>query len=398
MNRRDLLGYYERIMEISLELNATFDLMPLLRKIVLAAEELIQTEAASIMLLDEKTGQIRFAAASNIKPHELENIVVPINGSIAGWIVTHGEPRVINDIENEPQHFEGVDKEIHFQTRNILGIPMRTHDKVIGVLQVVNKIGDARFNDDDIIIARTLASQAGIAIDNARMFNQSDFISEMVHELRTPLLALRASAALLQRDDVSKTQHDDIVGRMHSEADRLIEMTNGFLDVARLESGRESLQSAVFDLTALLRECVVIVKPHADDKRVVLHAVEASYFAIADRNKIKQVILNLLTNGIKYNREGGDLFLDVRPISQTEYAHPFLAVSVRDTGYGIAEEHQQNMFQKFYRVPVLKDVADGSGLGLVICKQIVEAHGGHLSLESQLGVGSTFTFTIPQSE
>lgn len=398
MDRRDLLDHYERIMEISLELNATFDLMALLRKIVSAAKELIRTEAASIMLVDEATGQLRFTIASNIKPHEMENIVVPMEGSVAGWIVTHGEPRVINDIESEPQHFDGVDEEIRFHTRNMLGVPMRTHDKVIGVLQAVNKQDGLRFNDDDIMTARTLASQAGIAIENARLFQQSDFISEMVHELRTPLLALRASTTLLQRDDLPQEKRGDIVWRMRTETDRLIEMTSDFLDVARLESGRETIKSIPFDLKDLLDECVEVVKPQAGTKTVTLHVVEDIYYAVADRGKIKQVILNLLTNAIKYNREDGDIFLEVEPISEDDYEHPFLQISVRDTGYGISEEHQKNMFQKFYRVPALSDVARGTGLGLAICKQIIEAHGGHIRLQSQLDVGSRFMFTIPHYE
>lgn len=398
MDRRDLLDHYERIIEISQELNATFDLMSLLRKIVSAAKELIRTEAASILLVDEATGQLHFTIASNIKPHEMENIVVPIDGSIAGWIVTHGEPRVINNIESEPQHFEGVDEEIHFRTRNMLGVPMRSHDKVIGVMQAVNKIGDERFNDDDIITARTLASQAGLAIENARLFQQSDFISEMVHELRTPLLALRASTTLLQRDDLPEDKQEDIVGRMRLETDRLIEMTSDFLDVARLESGRESLKSHPFQLTDLLEECVDIVLPQASDKNVTIHLTDQIYFAVADRGKVKQVILNLLTNAIKYNREDGEIYLTVEPMIEDEHDHPFLQISVRDTGYGISKEHQKNMFQKFYRVPALSDVARGTGLGLAICKQIIEAHGGRIRLESQLDVGSNFMFTIPQSE
>lgn len=398
MDRRELLDHYERIIEISQELNATFDLMALLRKIVSAAKELINTEAASIMLVDEATGQLHFTIASNIKPHEMENIVVPIEGSIAGWIVTHGEPRVINNIESEPEHFEGVDEEIRFTTRNMLGVPMRTHEKVIGVMQVVNKVNDELFNDDDIITARTLASQAGLAIENARLFQQSDFISEMVHELRTPLLALRASTTLLQRDDLPEEKRGDIVGRMRSETDRLIEMTSDFLDVARLESGRESLKSEPFHLTDLLEECAEVVHPQAQDKGVSIYLPSGIHFAVADRGKIKQVILNLLTNGIKYNRDDGEIFISVEPIQEDEHEHPFWMISVRDTGFGISREHQKKMFQKFYRVPALSDVARGTGLGLAICKQIIEAHGGRIRLRSELDVGSNFMFTIPQSE
>lgn len=397
MDKKDLLEHYRRIIEISQELNATFDLMSLLRKIVSAAKELINTEAASIILLDEATGKLRFSIASNIKPHQLENIVVPIEGSIAGWIVTHGEPRVIEDVESEPQHFGGVDQEIHFRTRNMLGVPMRTHDKVIGVLQAVNKIGTDHFDDDDIMTARTLASQAGIAIENARLFQQSDFIAEMVHELRTPLAALRASTTLLQRDDLPEDKRGDIVGRMRSETDRLIDMTNDFLDVARLESGRENLKSEAFDMTDLLHECAEIVEQQAVGKNVTINVTQDTFYADADRGKIKQVVLNLLTNAIKYNREDGDIYLEIQPVSEEEHEHPFIQVAVRDTGYGIPEEHQKHMFQKFYRVPTLANVARGTGLGLAICKNIIEAHGGRIRLASQVDVGSSFMFTIPEA-
>ena len=217
MNQPNLLNHYRRIIEISQQLNSTYDLASLLKKIVSAAEELIETEAASIMLLDEGTGKLRFAIASNIKPHEMEDIVVPLEGSIAGWIVMHGEPRVIEDVAQETNHWQGVDDAIEFHTRNLLGVPMRTHDKVIGVLQAVNKVNEQRFTDDDIIMLRTLASQAGVAIENARLFQQSDFIAEMVHELRTPLAALKASTTLLERPDLPDDKRTNIVTTMRNE-------------------------------------------------------------------------------------------------------------------------------------------------------------------------------------
>jgi GAF domain-containing protein len=186
MRPEDLHAHYTRIFEITLQLGSTYDHVSLLRKIVFAAKELLDTEAASILLMDEASGKLSFAMSTNIKPHEMEELLVPLDGSIAGWIFTHGEPRVISNENAETSVFQGVGKKIDFITRNLLGVPMRAHKDVIGVMQAVNKINGDDFTDGDIQTLRILASQAAMAIENARLFQQSDFIAEMVHELRTP--------------------------------------------------------------------------------------------------------------------------------------------------------------------------------------------------------------------
>jgi len=395
MNQSDLLEHYKRIIEISQQLSTTYDHVTLLKKIVSAAKELLHTEAAAIMLLDEATGKLRFAMSSNIKPHEMEDIVIPLEGSIAGWIFTHGEPRVIQDAAHDPNHFQGVDDKIDFKTRNILGVPMRTHTHVIGVVQAVNKINNEHFNDEDIMTLRTLAGQAAIAIENARLFQQSDFIAEMVHELRTPLAALKASTALLQHPGLPREKRADIVDTMQGETERLISLTNDFLDVARLESGRVNLDVNLFPIHKLLLESAEIVSQQAEGKQITIHISDNDFVAEADRGKIKQVILNLLTNAIKYNRPDGTIEIRTQPVQEQE--HEYIQIAVADTGYGISREHQQHMFQKFYRVPTTANIERGTGLGLAICKNIVEAHGGHIWLESEEGVGSTFYITIPMS-
>jgi signal transduction histidine kinase len=394
INDATLIDQYKRIVEISQQLSSTYDLPTLLRKIVSVAKDLIHVEATSILLLDEASGQLRFAMSTNIKATEMEEILVPLDNSIAGWIVTHGEPRVIEQAENTV--YRGVDNKIDFQTRNLLGVPMRTHQRVIGVVQALNKHNNQKFNDDDIQMLRTLASQAAIAIENARLFQQSDFIAEMVHELRTPLAALKASTILLTRPDLPQEKRADIVVKMKNETERLIDLTSEFLDVARLESGRISLSVSQFSVADLINESVDIVAQQAQNKGIVIQVEESDLNAEADRGKIKQVVLNLLTNAIKYNRANGEIAVYIRPYE--DYDQAFVHVVVADTGYGISKEHQKNMFQKFYRVPTLENVERGTGLGLAICKHIIEAHGGRIWLESEEGIGSQFQFTLPISD
>lgn len=390
-----MLARYERLMEISMQLNSTLDLASLLRKIVSAAKELTNTEAASILLIDPATGELRFENSSNMNPHEMDKIIVPMEGSIAGWIVTHGEPRVIEDVTKEPGWSRRVDDTIEFHTRNLLGVPMRTHAKVIGCLQAVNKLDGESFDDDNIATLTVLASQAAIAIENARLFQQSDFIAEMVHELRTPLAALKASTVLLLRPDLPANRSHDIIQTMQSETDRLIRLTSEFLDLARLESGRTRLDLTRFDLRELIEESAEVVRPQANAKNVTFQITDERFTVTADRGKVKQVLLNLLTNAIKYNREHGEIRIWAQPVIVQD--KPFVQTAVQDTGYGISKEHQKHMFEKFFRVADTAGFTQGTGLGLAIAKHIIEAHGGQITLESEQGVGSTFFITLPMT-
>ncbi len=396
MTEENLVSQYRRIVEISQQLSSTYDLPTLLKKICALAKDLINVEATSILLLDESSSQLRFAMSTNIRAAEMEEILVPIEGSIAGWIVTHGEPRVIENVESIPNHYQAVDTKVQFHTRNLLGVPMRTPKKVIGVVQALNKAGNERFNDEDIQMLRTLASQAAIAIENARLFQQSDFINDLVHELRNPLMALKASTTLLGRPDLPADKRTYIVSKLHEETQRLIDLTSEFLDVARLESGRISLNISRFTMRELIAESVEVVAQQAVTKNVQVRIESSDFATQADRGKIKQVLLNLLSNAIKYNRANGAIEIYIREMF--DHDQGFVHIVVSDTGYGISAEHQKGMFQKFYRVPTLEHVERGTGLGLALCKHIVEAHGGRIWLESEVDVGSQFQFVLPLAE
>lgn len=384
-----IITNYERILEIARQLNSTLEHRALLQQIISAVTEILQTEAASIMLLDPATGELRFEIASNINPNTMEKLVIPIDGSIAGWIVTHGEPRVIEDVANEPEHFGKVDSAIQFKTRNLLGVPLRTHKKVIGVVQAVNKRNGEKFTERDIHTLTILASQAGIAIENARLFRQSDFIAEMVHELRAPLAALKASLSLLSRPNLPEAKREDIHQLLGSETDRLIRLTTDFLDLAQLESGRTRLDVKPFELYKLVSESAEVVHQQATDKNIKVNVPAGELMIDGDRGKLKQVLLNLLTNAVKYNRPDGQI--DITATIENR----LVTVAVKDTGFGISEDNQKQMFQKFFRVADTAGYTTGTGLGLAITKHIVEAHGGEIWLESELGVGSTFFMQIP---
>lgn len=384
-----LSARYDRMMEISRQLNSTLDVGTLLNKIIRAATELTETEEASIMLIDPHTGELRFEAASNMTPGAMASITAPMEGSLAGWVATTGETVLVEDTRNEKRFFSQVDKILRFNTRNLVGVPMETHGRIIGVLEAINKIDDRPWSDEDLETLSTLAAQAAIAIENARLFQQSDFIAEMVHELRTPLAALKASTVLLMRN-LPDDRRNEIVQTMQSETERLSRMASDFLDLARLESGRSRLHIEAFEAYDLVRESLEIVRHQADEKNLTMSIDGGQHTIRGDRSKAKQVLLNLLTNAIKYNYEDGTITCHINPDENPDW----VCFAVQDTGPGISEEHQQRMFEKFFRVPG-SEKAQGTGLGLAIAKRIVEQHGGRMWLESELGVGSSFLFTLP---
>lgn len=389
-----LLKRMERLMEVSQTLTSTFDHHTLLRTIIDGAKELTDSEAASIMLQDTQTDELRFEATTNIESSQMEGLIIPLNNSIAGWIFTNVKPLIVPDTSKDPRWNQGVDKKVAFVTKNILGVPLVHRGKAIGVLQALNK-ANGKFNDDDILTLEALGAQAAVAIVNARLFQQSDQIAEMVHELRQPLSAIIATTSLLQRPELPGDKRASLVTNIQRETERLSSMTTDFLDMARLESGRMRFKREPFDLAEWVNECVEVVRPQASARGLTFHTTLVKELPTlnSDRGRLKQVLLNLLTNAVKYNRENGEITIASAVLATPNGA--MCRISVTDTGRGIPPEAMRNMFQKFYRVPDSEHSTIGTGLGLPIAKKMVEVLGGEMRVDSEVGVGSTFWFTQP---
>jgi signal transduction histidine kinase len=382
----------QMIIEVSRVLNSTLDLEPLLQNLIQIAMELTNTEAASILLLDKKTGALHFEAATGVKGEEVKPIPVPAEGSIAGWVAQEGQPLVINDVRSDSRFYRQVDDATEFDTRSILGVPLKVKDKVIGVLEALNRRDDVPFTEEDIDILTTLAAQAAVAIENARLFQQSDLLADVIHELRVPMTSIVGYSKMLMLGDEDRSTFErESLETIHREATRLGNMVNEFLDLARLESGRTRLEREPVDMRNLVREALQLLLPNAGEQVVTLqlHAPEELPQIAGDAARLKQVLVNLISNAIKYNRPSGrvDIILGVE--------RQDLKVEVRDTGRGIPAEQLPQLFQKFFRGAASESEAKGTGLGLAICKGIVEAHGGSIDVESELGKGSAFTFTLP---
>jgi signal transduction histidine kinase len=385
-----LLHRYARLLEVVTGLASTFDLEVLLQRTVDAAQELTDCEATSLLLYDPKTNQLYFEAASNLDPARLGRHAVPAENSIAGWVFSRREPLVVHDALSDPRFFREVDLLTSFQTRSVLGVPMYTKDKTLGVIEAVNK-REGAFDDEDLRLLEALAAQASVAIENSRLFQQNDVVAEMVHELRSPLTALTAAAYLLERTGLPDDQRLKLAKSVYDEAQRLNGMTTDFLELARLESGRSRLAREPVELSGLVFETLEVVRPQLETEQLTLATdVDRGLPPLqGDRNRLKQLLLNLLTNAIKYNQRGGRV--EIRLHRQADEA----VLEVSDTGRGIPREALPHVFERFFRVPDQEGRVGGTGLGLAIAKRIAESHRGQIGVTSEIGQGSTFTVRLP---
>ncbi len=390
ITRTTLLARYQRLIDIARDLASTLDLDTLLYRIVRVAADLSHAEEASILLYDESKNELRFQAATNLDNPAIRGLRVPVEQSVAGWIVTHCEPIIIGDVKNDKRHFGHINQSTALTTQSLLGVPLIHKGEVVGVLEAINKRA-GEFDSEDQDLLMTLGTQAAVAIQNARLFAQSDLISEFVHELRTPLASLNTAAHLLHSPKIDADQRTELVDAIQTETTRLSSLATSFLDIARLESGRTQFQFQQIDLIPLLDECASLMQTQAQelglDLQVTLPA-EISPIQ-GDPDKIKQAILNLISNAIKYNRPQGEIILAASN-GQSE-----VTITVKDSGIGIPEEHMARLFTKFYRVPGSEQHAQGTGLGLSIVKRIIEGHGGEIHVESVTGEGTTFKICLP---
>ncbi len=383
-----------RLLQISQRLSSTLRLDELLSLVMDVATELTQTETASILLVDRSTGQLHFAAST--RGEVPQDIVVPLDNSIAGWVVRHSRSLILEDVQTDERFYANVDENLEFVTRSMLAVPLVTGQGVIGALEVINKQDDADYTNQDVALMEALASQSAVAILNVHLFSQNDLIAEIMHELKTPLMAISAASELLSRPEMPQEKQGELVGMIKKESNRLSKMTRDFLDFARLESGRMRLRREVLDVPQVIDEVISISQTQAAARNIEivvqvapdLPTIASKTAVIGDADRLKQVLLNLVSNATKYNRENGRILIGASCQADE------VQIDVADTGPGIEPEDLEHLFERFYRIPG-SESAEGSGLGLSVAQKIVEEHNGRIEVDSTVGEGTTFMIFLP---
>jgi two-component system, NtrC family, sensor kinase len=397
--------------EVGRAVSSTLDLEMVLTTIVSRAVELSGLDGGVVFEYDENAEEFvqRVATETGGALAEARRTtrIQKGEGALGRTAITL-EPVQVPDI-TVPGAYESRLREnlIESGIRAILAVPMVREGQLIGCLAVTrNQPGD--FPAETIDLLRTFATQSALAIQNARLFHEiadksrqleaasqhkSEFLANMSHELRTPLNAIIGFSEVLAEKmfgDVNDKQAEYLRDILESGR-HLLSLINDILDLSKIEAGRMELEVSEFDLPQAIQNALTLVRERALRRGIALHhVIDAPVADIrADERKVKQVLLNLLSNAIKFTPEGGRI--EIRAAS----TDGMVEVSVADTGVGIAPEDQETVFEEFRQVGPADKKAEGTGLGLALSRKFIELHGGQIRVTSQVGLGSTFTFTLP---
>jgi two-component system, NtrC family, sensor kinase len=397
--------------EVSRAVSSTLDVETVLKTIVFRASQLAGAAGCSIYEYDEAAEQFELRATHNYDAEFVEAIrAVPLRKGegLMGRAAEMREPIQIPDI-TQPGAYQSSHRDtlVRFGYRALLSVPLLREDQIIGSLSF-NRKAAGEFPPEVIDVLKTFATQSALAIQNARLFREiadksrqleaasrhkSEFLANMSHELRTPLNAIIGfSEVLAERmfGDVNAKQAEYLQDILESGR-HLLSLINDILDLSKIEAGHMELEPADFDLPGAIDNALTLVRERATRRGITLGRTIDERLGIVhgDERKVKQVLLNLLSNALKFTPEAGRI--DVGGRLDGEVAE----VSVADTGVGIAPGDQEAVFEEFRQVGAAEKRAEGTGLGLALSRKFIELHGGKIWVRSELGHGSTFTFTLP---
>jgi PAS domain S-box-containing protein len=321
-----------------------------------------------------------------------------------GHVIKTAQPEIYPEISDEMLVAGSRDKDHlalmrELQFKSALIVPMNARGRTLGALTLVSTEKGRRYDDDDKVLAMELATRAALAIDNAQLYRsalaaseaKSAFLATMSHELRTPLNAIIGYQSLLKEGidgPLNEAQLAQLT-RIRASADHLLGLIDEVLTFSRVEAGKEIVRPEKTSLRSIIDEALTIIAPLAEVKGLALRIEGDDAPLFTDGNRVRQILLNLLSNAIKFTDRGE---IVIRSRADKEKA----SVSIVDPGIGIAAENLERIFDPFWQVEQRSTrKVGGTGLGLSVSRSLARLVGGEISVESQLGKGSTFTLTLP---
>jgi len=380
------------------------DTEELLQRLITSAMDLTGCTSASILEFDEPTNSLRFVTVPWFWQELLKDFMVPLDGSIAGWVFANKKVQIIQDVTKDPRHYKLVDERTDFTTSSLLAVPITFEGNTIGVLEVVNKADSANYTEEDVTILEILALYAAMALWNSNLEGQiksslnevakldrlkSNFIGITSHELRTPLGLILGHATFLR--EIIGEEHREPIETIIRNATRLKEIIESMTDVDNYDSGVARIRENTISISSIVKEVVSSFQDMAASKNITLRAEINEEFQVeADANKITVAISNLVRNAITFTNEGG------RVVVSVDLVTGHVQVSVKDNGIGIPASDIPHIFDRFFQVEShLTRRHTGMGLGLSVAKTMIEMHGGRIWVESVEGQGSIFSFLLP---
>jgi signal transduction histidine kinase len=422
----------ERLRHLAATLLAGTDLAGLVEEVSSAAAELLEAESGVVTFVVEEGRFLRVAAATG-PMRVMQGGLVPVDGSMLGWVLTNGAPLLSDHMNSDPRAFQVPELTANLRTTAV--VPLRSAGVVIGTVSVYNRRDGRTFGDHDLQLLQILGDQVVVGLDRTAVLEESrqneralgaknlelqratrlksEFLANMSHELRTPLNAIIGFSDLLLVGDVGELneQQRDFLESVLRNGRHLLQLINSILDLAKIEAGRMTLSLGRTDLREAITRAVADTASLRTAKRqeCELEFEESPLIVVADGVRVQQVLFNLLSNASKFTTEGGTIRLaairtraplplpsDRSGESSRMLMQDVAWVTVIDSGIGISPEDMPKLFQEFSQVDSSPSrQAQGTGLGLALCKKFVELHGGTIGAESIPGKGSTFWFILP---
>ena len=399
----------EALREFGEAVSSSLDVDSVLSTIVMHAVVLSQTDGGSIMEYSERDRcfLVRSVYRTDASVVErLRSVRIGLDDTLVGRAAKERRPIAVADLA-------GIDLDPHLQIlfeagwRSVAAVPMLRGGTTVGSL-IVRRRSTGEFPDETLELLETFASQSALALLNAQLYRElkdqsvelelasrhkSEFLASMSHELRTPLNAvLGFSEVLLEQmfGEINERQ-EEYLQDIHGSGQHLLELLNEILDLSKVEAGRMELEYSSFELRSLLTDAASMLRERAAAHGVELRVEVAEDIGAVDSDelRLKQVVLNLMTNAVKFTPDGGSVVVQAASVGSG------IEITVTDTGIGVAEADRERIFESFQQGGRGSSREEGTGLGLTLSRRIVELLGGRMWLESQVGVGSTFGFTLP---
>jgi signal transduction histidine kinase len=403
------IAQLEALREVGEVVGSSLDLDEVLDRIVSNAVRLTGTDGGSIMEYEEADGTFRVRAAHGSSPEllrRLRSIRIHRDSTLVGRAAVSGRPLAEADL-GSTQRDPHLDALYEDGWRSALAVPIRRQEQLLGAL-VIRRRSTGDFDPETCELLETMAGQSALAIVNARLFGEldnkrselevasrhkSEFLASMSHELRTPLNAVIGfSEVLLDRmfGELNERQ-EDYLRDIWTSGRHLLELLNEILDLSKVEAGEMVLEPAIVSVPGVLEYAVSLVRERAGAHGIHVGVEVAGDVGLVetDELRLKQVVLNLVSNAVKFTPDGGSVWV------RSDRDGADLLVTVTDTGVGVPREDRERIFESFQQGGRGAPREEGTGLGLTLCRRIVDLLGGHMWLTSEVGVGSTFGFSVP---
>jgi GAF domain-containing protein len=408
------VGELKALGEVGQAVSSTLELETVLTRIASHAVQLSGADGGAIYEYEESTQEFHLRGSHQIEKELVEALrssPIQLGWGAVGQAATTRVPVEVADILDERQYaatrFRPMLRQLGYLS--LLAVPLLREDRIMGGLTIYRR-RTGSFSTEVVNLLQTFATQSVLAIQNARLFREiedksrqieaanrhkSEFLANMSHELRTPLNAIIGFSEVLgeklfgELNEKQAEYTDDIL----TSGRHLLSLINEILDLSKVEAGRMELEVASFDLPLAIDNARTFVRERAAKHGITLDVTVDERLGdfVSDERKIKQILLNLLSNAVKFTPEGGRIGIKARQ------ADGSVEISVSDTGIGIAPEDQATIFEEFRQVGSdYVHKTEGTGLGLTLAKKFVELHGGRIWVESEVGKGSTFSFTLPE--